>query len=86
MQADVGETQEQSQPLDHGGHQQQLVRGESQPWCVSHTLTQGLAPFHLHSLEAGKEIRGRAGLSPPKKGVKTQEHQSASPRRYQDQR
>ena len=54
VQADVGETKEQPQPLDHSGHQQELVCLESPPWCVSHILIQGLDPFHLHSLDAGK--------------------------------
>lgn len=54
VQADVGETQGQPQPLDHGDRQQELVHREPQPWCVSLIPVQGLDPFHLHNLDAVK--------------------------------
>lgn len=63
MQADVDETQEQPQPLDHRGHQHELVCLESQTWRISHILIQGLDPFHLHSLDAAKMKTGAEGRS-----------------------
>lgn len=64
VQADVGETQEQTQPLNYGCHQQYLVLLESSPWCVSHILVQGLDPFHLHSLDV-REMKTVAKGSKP---------------------
>lgn len=61
VQADVGETQEQAQPLDHRDHQHELVCLESQAWRVSHILIQGLDPFHLHRMDAAKMKTGPKG-------------------------
>lgn len=94
MQADIGETKEQPQPLDRGSHQQELVCRESPSWCVSHMLIQGLDPFHLHNPDAGKmktEPKGELGgkLSTPqprRRGPRNEADRSENPQRSQDQR